>query len=51
MNKYLYLGSGKQLQCLLNMGKSVTTQCQNMLKQRQELWGQVSLIFYSKLFH
>ncbi|CAF1086846.1 unnamed protein product [Adineta steineri] len=36
------IGSGKQLQCLLNMGKSVTTQCQNMLKQRQELWGEIS---------
>ncbi|UJR21808.1 hypothetical protein I4U23_024886 [Adineta vaga] len=36
------IGSGKQLQCLLNMGNTVTTQCQNMLKQRQQLWGHIS---------
>ena len=36
------IGSGKQLQCLLDMGNTVTTQCRNMLKQRQQLWGHVS---------
>lgn len=38
------IGSGKQLQCLLSMRKSVTPQCANMLKKRQELWNSVSLI-------
>jgi hypothetical protein len=32
------------------MGNSVTTQCRNMLKKRQELWRVVSLIWYSQLF-
>ncbi|CAF3923404.1 unnamed protein product, partial [Rotaria sordida] len=32
------IGSGKQLKCLLSMGKSVTSQCQAMLQKRQELW-------------
>ncbi|CAF4384070.1 unnamed protein product [Rotaria sp. Silwood2] len=36
------IGSGKQLQCLLSMGKSVTSQCQNILLKRQELWKSVS---------
>ncbi|CAF1472781.1 unnamed protein product [Adineta ricciae] len=35
------IGSGKQLQCLLDMGNTVTTQCRNMLKQRQQLWGNI----------
>lgn len=36
------IGSGKQLQCLLNMKSTVTPQCQKMLRQRQELWDLVS---------
>lgn len=36
------IGSGKQLQCLLNIRNSVTPQCDKMLKQRQELWNLVS---------
>lgn len=36
------IGSGKQLQCLLSMGKSVTSQCQSILTKRQELWNSVS---------
>jgi len=36
------IGSGKQLQCLINMGKSVTSQCQAMLSKRQELWKSIS---------
>ena len=36
------IGSGKQLQCLINMGKAVTSQCQTMLSKRQELWKSVS---------
>ncbi|CAF3848511.1 unnamed protein product [Rotaria sp. Silwood1] len=36
------IGSGKQLQCLLGMGKSVTSQCQSVLQKRQELWQSVS---------
>ena len=36
------IGSGKQLQCLLNMKSTVTPQCQKMLRQRQELWNSVS---------
>jgi len=36
------IGGGKQLQCLLDMGKSVTRQCQNLLEKRKELWGSVS---------
>jgi hypothetical protein len=32
------------------MGNSVTTQCRNMLKKRQELWSVVSLIWYTQLF-
>jgi Golgi apparatus protein 1 len=35
------IGSGKQLQCLLNMQKSVTPQCQKMLQDREELWNSV----------
>ncbi|CAF4176754.1 unnamed protein product [Rotaria sordida] len=36
------IGSGKQLQCLLSMGKSVTSQCQTILQKRQELWEFIS---------
>ncbi|CAF4156398.1 unnamed protein product, partial [Rotaria sordida] len=36
------IGSGKQVQCLFNMGKSVTSQCQNILQKRQELWKSIS---------
>ena len=36
------IGGGKQLQCLLDMGKSVTMQCQNLLEKRKELWNSVS---------
>ncbi|CAF3796085.1 unnamed protein product, partial [Rotaria sordida] len=36
------IGSGKQLKCLLSMGKSVTSQCQAILQKRQELWESVS---------
>ncbi|CAF3401610.1 unnamed protein product [Rotaria socialis] len=35
------IGSGKQLQCLLSMGKSVTSQCQSVLEKRRELWKSV----------
>ncbi|CAF1468952.1 unnamed protein product, partial [Rotaria magnacalcarata] len=35
------IGSGKQLQCLLSMGKSVTSECQNILEKRRELWQSV----------
>lgn len=38
------IGSGKQLQCLISMGKSVTPQCANMLLKRKELWDSVSLL-------
>lgn len=41
----ILLGSGKQLQCLLSMGKSVTSQCQSILLKRQELWKSVSPLF------
>jgi len=44
INSCIYLGSGKQLQCLLSMQKSVTPQCGKILKTRQELWNSVSLI-------
>ncbi|CAF1437679.1 unnamed protein product, partial [Adineta steineri] len=37
------IGSGKQLQCLLNMRDFISNQCQNMLKQRQELWEEVNV--------
>ena len=42
VSEWFFTGSGKQLQCLLDMSNTVTTQCRNMLKQRQELWGHVS---------
>lgn len=38
------IGSGKQLKCLVNLGKSVTSQCQAMLSKRQELWKSLSEI-------
>ncbi|CAF1545752.1 unnamed protein product, partial [Rotaria sordida] len=41
------IGSGKQLQCLLSMGKSVTSQCQTILQKRQELWESVSFSLIS----
>ncbi len=44
------IGSGKQLQCLLNMQKSVTPECQKMLHDREELWSSVSLINYFQTF-
>ncbi|CAF3593466.1 unnamed protein product, partial [Rotaria socialis] len=32
------IGNRKQLQCLLSMGKSVTSQCRSILEKRRELW-------------
>ncbi|CAF4998792.1 unnamed protein product, partial [Rotaria magnacalcarata] len=46
------IGSGKQLQCLLSMGKSVTSECQNILEKRRELWQSVSFHWHiSLLYH
>jgi Golgi apparatus protein 1 len=39
---FLYLGSGKQLQCLLKISKSVTKSCRDELSKRKELWRDVS---------
>lgn len=38
------IGSGKQLQCLINMQKSVTQQCQKVLNQRKDLWKTISQV-------
>jgi Golgi apparatus protein 1 len=39
---FVYLGSGKQLQCLLKISKSMTKSCKDALSKRQELWSGVS---------
>ncbi|CAF3536870.1 unnamed protein product [Rotaria socialis] len=38
------IGSGKQLNCLIQMSKSVTPYCKSMLLKRQELWDSISRI-------
>lgn len=36
------MGDGKQLQCLIKLGKSMSSSCQDVLAKRQELWRNVS---------
>lgn len=36
------IGGGKQLQCLIKSGKSLSSACQTALAKRQELWHNVS---------
>lgn len=36
------IGGGKQLQCLIKLGKSLSNACRTVLTKRQELWHNVS---------